>query len=120
MPRGDYMCGSEWQSEVQMLALAPLLCEPGKSLHSLEPPHPYLSNGHNNKMAAEVTVSDFFLRATPAAYGNSWARGGTGFVATGLCHSHSVCDLYHSSQQHWIPNPLSEARDGTHILMDTS
>ena len=22
-----------------------------------------------------------------------------------------VCDLHHSSQQHWILNPLSEARD---------
>ena len=27
-----------------------------------------------------------------------------------------ICSLYHS----WIPNPLNEARDGTHILMDTS
>ena len=31
-----------------------------------------------------------------------------------------VCDLYHSSWQQWIFNPLSEARDWTHILMDTS
>ena len=31
-----------------------------------------------------------------------------------------VCQLYHSSQQHWILNPLNEARDRTHILMDTS
>ena len=30
-----------------------------------------------------------------------------------------ICDLYHSSPQHWIPDPLSEARDQTHILMDT-
>ena len=29
------------------------------------------------------------------------------------------CDLHHSSQQHWILNPLGEARDRTHILMDT-
>ena len=27
-----------------------------------------------------------------------------------------LCDLW----QHWILNPLSEARDRTHILMDTS
>jgi len=26
----------------------------------------------------------------------------------------------HSSQQHQIPNPLSKARNQTHILMDTS
>ena len=31
-----------------------------------------------------------------------------------------VCDLHYSSQQHWILNPLSEARDQTCILMDAS
>ena len=31
-----------------------------------------------------------------------------------------VCDLYHVSQQHRIPNLLSETRDRTHVLMDTS
>ena len=31
-----------------------------------------------------------------------------------------VCDPYHSSWQPWILNPLSEARDQTLILMDTS
>ena len=31
----------------------------------------------------------------------------------------SICNLYHSSRQHWILNPLSEARDQTHILTDT-
>ena len=31
-----------------------------------------------------------------------------------------VCDLYHSSWQHWILNPLSEARDRTCDLMDTN
>ena len=33
-----------------------------------------------------------------------------------------VCDLHthHSSRHYWIPNPLSEPRDRTHILMDTS
>ena len=30
-----------------------------------------------------------------------------------------VAGLHHSSQQHGIFNPLSEARDRTHILMDT-
>ena len=30
------------------------------------------------------------------------------------------CNLHHSSLQRWILNPLSEARDQTHILMDTS
>ena len=31
-----------------------------------------------------------------------------------------VFDLNYSSQQHWILNPLSEARDGNQIFMDTS
>ena len=31
-----------------------------------------------------------------------------------------VCDVHHSSQQHQIPDPLSKARDQTHILMVTS
>ena len=30
-----------------------------------------------------------------------------------------ICVLHHSSWQCWILNPLSEARDRTHILMDT-
>ena len=31
-----------------------------------------------------------------------------------------ICDLHHSSQQSQILKPMSEARDRTHILMDTS
>ena len=31
-----------------------------------------------------------------------------------------VAGLHHSSQQRWILNPLSKARDQTHVLMDTS
>ena len=31
-----------------------------------------------------------------------------------------ICDLQHSSWQHWILNPLSEARDETDIVMNTS
>ena len=30
-----------------------------------------------------------------------------------------VFDLHHSFQQHQILNPLSEAKDQTHIFMDT-
>ena len=31
-----------------------------------------------------------------------------------------ICNLHHSSLQHRILNPLSEAKDQTHILTDTS
>ena len=33
---------------------------------------------------------------------------------------HAVCDPHHSSQHCWILNTLSEARDQTRVLMDTS
>ena len=31
-----------------------------------------------------------------------------------------VCNLHHSSWQHWNINPLRKPRDGTRVLMDTS
>ena len=51
------------------------------------------------------------FRAATMAYGGSQARGQIGAVAA---------SLHHSSQQHRILSPLSEARDGTRVLMDTS
>ena len=41
-------------------------------------------------------------------------------TATATWNPSHVCDLHHSSQQPWILNPLSKARDQTRILMDTS
>ena len=41
-------------------------------------------------------------------------------TATAMGDLSSVCNLHHSSQQCWILNPLSKARDRTHILMATS
>ena len=74
-------------------------------------------------------ITFFFglLRAASMAYGSSQARWWIGAVATGL-HitatampdlSHTF-DLYYSSWQCWILNPLSEARDGTLIFIDPS
>ena len=51
------------------------------------------------------------FKATPAAYGSSQARGRIGATAAGLCHSSWQCQIL---------NPLSKARYGTYILMDTS
>ena len=62
-------------------------------------------------------------RATPAAYGGSQARGQLELqllaytTATGTADPSHVCDLHHISWQHWIRNPLSEARDRTCNLM---
>ena len=50
-------------------------------------------------------------RAAPAAYGGFQAGDQIGAAAAGLHHSHSSA----GSLTHW-----SEARDWTHILMDTS
>ena len=41
-------------------------------------------------------------------------------TATAMPDPSRICDLHHSSQQCWILNPLSKARDQTCILMDTS
>ena len=40
-------------------------------------------------------------------------------TATATRDPSCLCGLYHSSWQHQIPNPLGEARDWTHILVDT-
>ena len=40
-------------------------------------------------------------------------------TATATWDHSCICDLYLSSQQHLF-NPLSEARDQTHVLMDAS
>ena len=72
----------------------------------------------------------FFLlfRATLTAYGGSQAWGQIGAKAASLRHSHSaalpdlsrIFYLHHNSRQGQILNPPSEARDQTHLLMDTS
>ena len=41
-------------------------------------------------------------------------------TATAMQDLSHICSLYHSSQQCWIFNPPSKARDQTHILTDTS
>ena len=41
-------------------------------------------------------------------------------IATAMPDPSRVCDLHHSSQQCWILNPLSKARDRTFIFMDAS
>ena len=53
----------------------------------------------------------FFLRAAPVAYGSSQTRGRIGAAAPGL---------HQQPQQHRIWDPMSKAKDQTHILVDTS
>ena len=64
--------------------------------------------------------------SAPVAYGSFQARGQLGAAAASLRYSHintgpgHFCDLHHSSRQCQTLNYLNEARDGTHILVETS
>ena len=60
------------------------------------------------------------FRSASAAYGSSKARRQLPAYTTATQDPSRICDLHHISWQCWILNPLSEARDQTHILMDTS
>ena len=57
----------------------------------------------------------FLFRAAPTADGNSQARSQIATATPDPCH---VFDLCCSSWQHQILNSLSQARDGTLIVMD--
>ena len=64
----------------------------------------------------------FFFRVTPAAYGGCHVESELYLPAytttTATQDPSHICDLHHSSGQHRIS--LSEARNWTRILMDTS
>ena len=85
--------------------------------------------GQNQGLGQKLYLTEFFVclfRATPTAYGGFQARGRIRAVAAGLRHSHSNSGsdlhlwLHHSPWQCWILNSLSEARNRTCILTDTS
>ena len=92
-------------------------------------------NSFKNHGSQNITVGSFLFffffclchfRATPVAYGGSQARGGIRAIAADLSHSHSNVrsklrlQPTPSSRQHRILNTLSEAREQTHVPMDTS
>ena len=64
------------------------------------------------------------FRAIPAACGSSQARVESELqlpaTATAVWDPSHFCNLYHNSWQCQILNPVSNARDQTHILMDTT
>ena len=73
-----------------------------------------------------LSILFFFGRATPRAYGSSQAKESkselqllANATATAMPDLNHVCDLHHSSRQHWIRNPWSKAKDQTRILRDT-
>ena len=73
-----------------------------------------------------VNYIPFFLfTATPTAYGTPWARiqirvaVAVYTTAKATRDPRRICNLCHSLWQCQILNPLSKARDGTHILKET-
>ena len=59
------------------------------------------------------------FRTTPMAFGSSQAMGPARTIATATPDLSRICDLYCSSRHlSWILNLLSDARDGTRVLMD--
>ena len=66
------------------------------------------------------------FRAAPMAYEISQDRGRIGAADASLCHRHSNSGSELCLQpplqliETWDPNPLSEARDRTPVLVDTS
>ena len=49
---------------------------------------PVPGKGHVPFLPSDFFFFSIFLRAAPAAYGSSWARGQVGAVAADLGHSH--------------------------------
>ena len=72
-------------------------------------------------MSFSLSLSLFFCILGPHAWHMEVPRLGVKLglrllVYTATIARH-ICNLQHSSQQHWILNPLSKARDQTYILM---
>ena len=87
----------------------------------------FILNSYSSGSSPYMHLSFFLFRATPVAYGGSQARGQIRTTAAGLYYSHSHSHSRTGSEPCLWPtlqltatlNPLNEARDGTHILMDT-
>ena len=73
-----------------------------------------------------VVIILFLLKPAIMAYGISQARGRTELQlptyarATAMRDPSCICNLHHSLWQCKMLNPLNEARNRTHIFMDTS
>ena len=69
------------------------------------------------KVNVFVVVVFQLFRTTPSVYGGTQARKLIGTTAAGystataMPYPSCICDLYHSSRQRRILNPLSEAKD---------
>ena len=125
----------EWESSVNggssLVKMQPLwwgILISGKAIYMWE--QKVYENSPHLQLNFALNMNFFFFfclfRAASVAYGGSQARSWIGATASGYTtatakHDPSwVCNPHRSSQQCQILNPLSEARDRTWVLMDTS
>ena len=94
-----------------------------EACHLLVSVLPIILRNHQMPKGHSFFVFLFLIfRAILVAYWSSQARGSneSGSRWPQQCGIQALWDLHHSSWQCWILNSLSEARDWTHVLMDTS
>ena len=73
----------------------------------------------NVNIAMAFYLFIYFFMATPRLEKESELQLPAYATATATWDLSHICDVHHSSWQCQILNPLSEAKDRTHILMDT-
>ena len=99
-------------------------CMSSKSFTSIIETFPYKINLHS--FFSFSFLFFFLFRTAPAAYGSfqnrGWIRAAVAAYTTNTAiqDPSSICNQHHCSQQCWILNPMSGARDQTPALMDTS
>ena len=91
----------------------------------LPPPKSFKIFFFKGRLLFTLFIYFCLFKATPAAYGSSWARHQIGAAAADLCHNHSNTQIlaksaHDSSWQSMILNPMSKAKDQTRILMDNN
>ena len=104
------------------------------SEHNIHPPHTLVSSVcaplHTLSISCFIVVYCivFFVflgphpqrMEVPRLGGQSELQQPAYTTTTAMRNPNHICDLHHSSWQHWIFNPLSKAGDWIHILMNTS
>ena len=103
--------------------LVPRCTSTPRILKSVDAQVPYIVFAYNLCTSSHIFYFlPFIFRAVPMACGSSQARGRIRALATttAMQDLNCVCNPHHSSQKHWILNPLSKARDQTCNLMGPS
>jgi len=78
------------------------------------------NTSHQNKHVPANGLFFFFLGLRPQHMEIPRLQLPAYTTATATQDPSHICNLYHSSWQHWILNPLNKTRDQNHIFMDAS